>query len=53
MIYFIHIILITMEAISYDVTKRKYHEHYGDIILRVLGCIVRISFVVYLVLWLF
>jgi len=29
------------------------HVHYGDLILRVLDCIVTISFGVYLVLWLF
>jgi len=31
----------------------KYHKHYGDLILRVLDCIVTILFVVYLVLWFF
>ena len=31
----------------------NYHAHYSDLILRVLECIVTISFGVYLVLWLF
>jgi hypothetical protein len=53
MIYFIHSILITMESTSYDDTKRKYHEHKGDVILKVFDCVVTISVDMYLVLWLF
>jgi len=35
------------------VLGKKYYVHESDLILRVLDCIVTISFGVYLVLWLF
>ena len=33
--------------------EQKYRVQKGDLILRVFGCVVTISFGVYLVLWLF